>query len=110
MSKMELGGRAMSLWQIRRQAWLLIVALICTCRAALLTNTDLDVKPGEPFTLTWTDARGPVDILLMSGDPKDLVTVQTLGSTHHSFIEMLIVLSYVEPSLNIIATLNQMHS
>jgi len=40
----------------------------------------LNVVAGQPFVLTWTDAEGPVDIVLKFGDPKNLETVETLAS------------------------------
>jgi len=48
--------------------------------AAKFTNSEFDVTPGEPFTLTWDDANGPVEIVLRSGDPANLDTVGTLGT------------------------------
>jgi len=57
-------------------------ALVGLVNAASFTNPTVDPKPGQPFELTWTDAQGPVDIILRSGDPKNLDTVMTLACKH----------------------------
>lgn len=55
-------------------------AFIALAKAAAFTNTEVNPQPGEPFTLTWSGASGPVDIVLRFGDPKNLDTVETLVS------------------------------
>ena len=52
---------------------------ITTRRAASFTNTKLNPVTGQPFVLTWCNAKGSVDIVLRFGDPSNLVTVQTLA-------------------------------
>lgn len=65
-------------------------AFIASAKAAKLTNTPQDfvnVKAGQPFTLTWTEASGPVTILLKNGPSTNLKTVTTLasGQTSNAF-------------------------
>ncbi|GAB1310352.1 hypothetical protein MFIFM68171_00562 [Madurella fahalii] len=43
-------------------------SLVPPCLAVNLTNEDYNIKLRSPFTITWTDAIGPVDITLI-GDP-----------------------------------------
>ncbi|KAK4447691.1 hypothetical protein QBC34DRAFT_409339 [Podospora aff. communis PSN243] len=46
-----------------------------------ITNTVFDVREGQPFTLTWIDAVGPVKVDLVSGpDPGSLQPVRTLAT------------------------------
>jgi hypothetical protein len=44
----------------------------------ILTNSNYNVEEGKPFTLTWSDAQGPVTITLMTGDPSNLKEVRTI--------------------------------
>jgi hypothetical protein len=60
-----------------RQIWVFLF-LLATCRAASFTNTEINPVAGQDFELTWTNAHGPVDIVLKAGDPADLRTVKTL--------------------------------
>ncbi|PQE24815.1 extracellular matrix protein [Rutstroemia sp. NJR-2017a BVV2] len=48
--------------------------------AVQFTNSNFDLTAGQAFTLTWSDAEGPVTVLLKDGASTDLKTVQTLGS------------------------------
>jgi hypothetical protein len=59
----------------------LSAGFVALANAATFTNSEINPKPGQPFTLTWSDAQGPVEIVLRTGDPKDLDTVKTLAST-----------------------------
>lgn len=52
--------------------------LAALANAVEFTNNAYDVKAGEPFTLTWADASGPVTITLMNGPRDDLKPVETL--------------------------------
>jgi hypothetical protein len=58
----------------------LSTAFLALANAASFTNTEINPEPGKPFTLTWSDASGPVNIVLRHGDPKNLDTVETLVS------------------------------
>jgi hypothetical protein len=51
------------------------------------TNSNFDVEEGEPFTLTWKDAEGPVTITLVTGPAKNLeaVTVITTSGSDGEF-------------------------
>jgi hypothetical protein len=51
------------------------------------TNSNFDVEEGEPFTLTWQDAEGPVTITLVTGPEKNLeaVTVITTSGSDGEF-------------------------
>lgn len=53
----------------------------------VLLNSNYQIEEGEPFTLQWSNAQGPVTITLMTGDPSDLkeVTTITTGATGNSF-------------------------
>ncbi|RYO91330.1 hypothetical protein DL766_001999 [Monosporascus sp. MC13-8B] len=54
----------------------------------ILTNDDFSgIKAGEPFTITWADATGPVTITLKNGPADALNTVSTItsGQTGDSF-------------------------
>ncbi|PQE03119.1 extracellular matrix protein [Rutstroemia sp. NJR-2017a BBW] len=48
--------------------------------AVQFTNTNFDLTAGQPFTLTWSGADGPVTIFLKDGASTDLKTVSTVGS------------------------------
>ncbi|KAK4237594.1 Ser-Thr-rich glycosyl-phosphatidyl-inositol-anchored membrane family-domain-containing protein [Achaetomium macrosporum] len=54
-------------------AQLLVLPLVLA--AVSFTNTDYYVYPNVPFTITWTDARGPVNITLMNGPDEYLKEV-----------------------------------
>lgn len=41
-------------------------------------NADFQVEEGEPFTLRWGNAVGPVTITLMTGDPENLQEVTVI--------------------------------
>ncbi|KAH6650111.1 Ser-Thr-rich glycosyl-phosphatidyl-inositol-anchored membrane family-domain-containing protein [Chaetomium tenue] len=45
------------------------------------TNSNFDVEEGEPFTLTWNNAEGPVTITLVHGPEKNLKPVTVLTTT-----------------------------
>ncbi|SPQ27059.1 0c1de677-73f3-475b-bfc8-399f4e7f2b7f [Thermothielavioides terrestris] len=46
----------------------------------VFTNDDYYIYAGQPFTITWTDARGPVTITLMEGPDIDLQEVLVIVS------------------------------
>ncbi|PQE29826.1 extracellular matrix protein [Rutstroemia sp. NJR-2017a WRK4] len=48
--------------------------------AVQFTNSNFDLTAGQPFTLTWSGADGPVTIFLKDGASTDLKTVSTVGS------------------------------
>ncbi|KAI1001457.1 hypothetical protein K3495_g6742 [Podosphaera aphanis] len=63
--------------------FLAAAAFYASAEAAKLTNTPQDfvnVKAGQPFTISWTDAAGPVTILLKNGPSTNLNTVSTIAS------------------------------
>ncbi|KAL2199904.1 Ser-Thr-rich glycosyl-phosphatidyl-inositol-anchored membrane family-domain-containing protein [Corynascus similis CBS 632.67] len=66
-------------------------AVLAFAAAALalpkFTNSDFTITEGEPFTLKWTDAEGPVTITLKTGPEENLqtVTVLTSGETGNEF-------------------------
>jgi hypothetical protein len=45
------------------------------------TNSNFDVEEGEPFTLTWQDAEGPVTITLVTGPARNLEAVTTITTS-----------------------------
>lgn len=57
---------------------------IATANAAVqFTNSVFNnVTAGQSFTLTWSGATGPVDILLKNGPSTALVTVSTVASEY----------------------------
>lgn len=61
-----------------------VSALLAYAAAVLakpvLTNSNYEIVEGEPFTLKWTNAQGPVTISLMTGDPGALKHVTDLTS------------------------------
>ncbi|KAI8711217.1 GPI-anchored domain-containing protein [Fusarium sp. LHS14.1] len=64
------------------------LALLATLtRAVKLTNSAYDVVPGKAFTITWTEAQGPVTLRLKSGPQTNLETVEeiTSGQSGESF-------------------------
>jgi hypothetical protein len=48
---------------------------------AKFTNSNFDVVEGEPFTLTWDNAEGPVTITLVTGPSGNLKPVTVVTST-----------------------------
>lgn len=46
---------------------------------AQFTFTSTDIQTGTPFDITWTDASGPVTLLLKNGPTTNLVTVATIA-------------------------------
>jgi len=46
----------------------------------VLLNSNYQITEGEPFTLKWNNAQGPVTITLMTGDPNHLNKVTDLTS------------------------------
>ncbi|KAH8662945.1 Ser-Thr-rich glycosyl-phosphatidyl-inositol-anchored membrane family-domain-containing protein [Tricladium varicosporioides] len=77
--------------ELRRQALLLCLFSFwttCALAAVQFTNRDFNkVTAGQTFTLTWSGASGPVEILLKNGPSTALVTVSTVatGQTGTSF-------------------------
>ncbi|UPL03059.1 hypothetical protein LCI18_013993 [Fusarium solani-melongenae] len=64
------------------------LALLATLtRAVKLTNSAYDVVSGKDFTITWTEAQGPVTLRLKSGPQTDLETIEevTSGQSGESF-------------------------
>jgi hypothetical protein len=62
-----------SMWAALLAQLLLLVPLVLA--AVSFTNADYYVYPSVPFTITWTDARGPVNITLMNGPDEYLKEV-----------------------------------
>ncbi|CAD6443535.1 fee7f65a-6057-4708-942a-0dcb1e76a076 [Sclerotinia trifoliorum] len=48
--------------------------------AVQLTNPSFEVTAGSPFNITWSDAQGPVTLVLMNGPSTSLNSVSTIGS------------------------------
>ncbi|KZL70179.1 extracellular matrix protein [Colletotrichum tofieldiae] len=65
----------------------LVAGFAALAQAVQLTNSNFDVQAGEPFTITWSDAQGPVTLTLKNGPSTNLATVQTItsGQTGTSF-------------------------
>jgi hypothetical protein len=69
---------------MRFSSFLVAAAAITGFANAIPSFTNLvfnNVTAGEPFTLTWANATGPVTIKLKNGDALDLKDVQTVVST-----------------------------
>ncbi|KAI0008905.1 Ser-Thr-rich glycosyl-phosphatidyl-inositol-anchored membrane family-domain-containing protein [Xylariaceae sp. FL0662B] len=65
-----------------------LAILPALANALMITNSNFNgIQAGKPFTITWTDASGPVTLTLKTGDPNNLVTVDTItsGQTGNSF-------------------------
>lgn len=65
----------------------IILAGLATAQV-ILTNSDYSgIEAGEPFTITWSDATGPVTLTLKNGPADDLSTVSeiTSGQSGESF-------------------------
>ncbi|RYP30149.1 hypothetical protein DL767_006397 [Monosporascus sp. MG133] len=67
--------------------WSIILAGLATAQVMLTNSNFNDIEAGEPFTITWSGATGPVTINLMNGPADDLSTVSeiTSGQTGESF-------------------------
>ncbi|RSM13554.1 hypothetical protein CDV31_005724 [Fusarium ambrosium] len=65
----------------------LLAGFATLTRAVKLTNSAYDVVPGKAFTITWTEAQGPVTLRLKSGPQTNLETVEeiTSGKSGESF-------------------------
>ncbi|GKT54970.1 extracellular matrix protein [Colletotrichum tofieldiae] len=59
----------------------LVAGFAALAQAVQLTNSNFDVQAGEPFTITWSDAQGPVTLTLKNGPSTNLATVQTITCT-----------------------------
>ncbi|KAM7195103.1 Ser-Thr-rich glycosyl-phosphatidyl-inositol-anchored membrane family domain containing protein [Naviculisporaceae sp. PSN 640] len=61
-----------------------ISSVIAFAAAALakpiLTNTEYPVEEGQPFTITWANAEGPVTLTLKNGPSKNLQDVTVIAS------------------------------
>ncbi|KAK4443133.1 hypothetical protein QBC34DRAFT_213768 [Podospora aff. communis PSN243] len=67
-----------------RPRWPLLVSLLLliqTSLAVVLTNTEYNLQIGVPFTITWTEAAGPVRIDLYGGDDANtLFEIQAIAA------------------------------
>ncbi|KAF5876027.1 putative extracellular matrix protein [Botrytis fragariae] len=60
---------------------LFLAAAAATLASAVkLTNSNFAVTAGTPFNITWSDAEGPVTLVLKNGPSTALTTVSTIGS------------------------------
>jgi len=62
---------------------LLAAATLAIAQAVEFTNTAAQLEAitaGTPVNITWTDASGPVTLLLKDGDANNLQTVLTIQS------------------------------
>ncbi|KAK2046980.1 hypothetical protein LZ31DRAFT_551776 [Colletotrichum somersetense] len=66
----------------------LVAGFAALAQAVQLTNSNFDVEAGKPFTITWSDAQGPVTLTLKNGPSTNLVTVQSIatGQSGTSFV------------------------
>ncbi|KAL2255138.1 hypothetical protein VTK26DRAFT_4029 [Humicola hyalothermophila] len=63
----------------------LLVQIPCPTLAALtFTQSDYYIQPGVPFTITWTNNRGPVTITLMKGPDANLQPVLVVVADYES--------------------------
>lgn len=67
-----------SLFKMKFTATIMAVLAAVASAEVTLTNSDYDIKAGEPFTIEWTGADGPVTITLKNGDPNNLQTVDVI--------------------------------
>ncbi|ESZ98558.1 hypothetical protein SBOR_1008 [Sclerotinia borealis F-4128] len=58
----------------------LAAAAATLASAVQLTNPSFAVTAGSPFNITWSDAEGPVTLVLKDGPSTALTTVSTIGS------------------------------
>ncbi|KAI0017641.1 Ser-Thr-rich glycosyl-phosphatidyl-inositol-anchored membrane family-domain-containing protein [Xylariomycetidae sp. FL0641] len=63
-------------------ASVLVAALagLANAKIALTNSNFAGITVGQPFTITWTEATGPVTILLKNGPSDDLATVSEIAS------------------------------
>ncbi|KAK2065811.1 hypothetical protein LY76DRAFT_599902 [Colletotrichum caudatum] len=66
----------------------LVAGFAALAQAVQLTNTNFEVVAGKPFTITWSDAQGPVTLTLKNGPSSNLATVQSIatGQSGTSFV------------------------
>jgi len=68
--------------RLRSPFLVLLLCLIHTSLAVVLTNTEYNLQIGVPFTITWAEAAGPVRIDLYGGDNGDtLFELQAIAAT-----------------------------
>ncbi|KAK1600465.1 Ser-Thr-rich glycosyl-phosphatidyl-inositol-anchored membrane family-domain-containing protein [Colletotrichum navitas] len=69
-------------------ASVLVASFAALAQAVKLTNSNYDVAAGQPFTITWSDAQGPVTLTLKNGPSTNLATVQSIatGQSGTSFV------------------------
>ncbi|TGJ87319.1 hypothetical protein E0Z10_g1453 [Xylaria hypoxylon] len=73
---------------VAKRALALAFALFTApCWAIGFTTTEFRILPGQPFTLTWEDAKGPVELSLLTGGSTTLTTVEVIdsGDTGNSY-------------------------
>ncbi|KAK1981292.1 Ser-Thr-rich glycosyl-phosphatidyl-inositol-anchored membrane family-domain-containing protein [Colletotrichum cereale] len=58
----------------------LVAGFAALAQAVQLTNSNFNVEAGKPFTITWSDAQGPVTLTLKNGPSTNLVTVQSIAT------------------------------
>ncbi|KAK3301011.1 uncharacterized protein B0H64DRAFT_370183 [Chaetomium fimeti] len=58
-----------------------VLAFATTVFAVKFTNSNFDIEEGEPFTLTWDEAQGPVTITVVQGPRDNLKPVTVITST-----------------------------
>jgi hypothetical protein len=62
---------------------LLAAVILAVAKAVEFTNTAAEfeaITAGTPFNITWTDASGPVTLILKDGPANNLQTVLTIQS------------------------------
>ncbi len=63
-----------------------VIATLAASASAIpaFTNNDFTLTPGSTFTLSWSNAKGPVSIVLATGPATNLVKVETIDCMSHA--------------------------
>lgn len=79
-SLIQHASRSLILATARMKSFYALVALATSVMAQpLLTNSNYNIAVGVPFTITWSNATGPVTLLLKNGPSGALETVSTIA-------------------------------
>ncbi|KAI0518150.1 hypothetical protein F5B22DRAFT_73510 [Xylaria bambusicola] len=79
-SNLTLRSCKMGAFNIANKVILAATYFIAVCLAIEFTSTEIDISPGEPFTLSWADANGPVVITLLTGPSTNIKPVEVIYS------------------------------
>lgn len=58
----------------------LVASMAAMAQAVILTNSEFNVVAGQPFTIEWSEATGPVTLTLKTGPSDALTTVTQITS------------------------------